>query len=47
VGRSLRLKHAALKILKGYPKEKIFSKPDVEEFLGKTFTACGLDYYAD
>ena len=46
VGKSLRLKHTALKILKSYSKEKLFSKLEVEEFLKKAFTASELVYPA-
>ena len=42
VGRSLRLKHATLKILKNYPKDKYFNSSEVEEVLQEVFTSCGL-----
>jgi len=43
VGRSLRLKHTALKLLKSYPKKKSFNRTEVDEFLQKVFTSCGLE----
>lgn len=42
VGRSLRLKHATLKILKNYPKDKNFNSSEVQEVLQEVFTSCGL-----